>query len=262
VAVSARRRDSRRLLVAGVALIVLLAGVMVARGQVTGAAPGCRSTLIPAYVQPATVAELVRSSAHPRTIILNPSSGPGSARDGDWARTVELAHKRGSTVIGYVHTTYGARPAAEVRADIDRYREWYGVDGIFLDETAHTADKLAYYRSLMAYVHGREGEKVTLNPGIVPARGYFDDADVVVTFEGAVGDLDRALGGAPAWLAEIPREKIAHLVYGADAAQMRKVVADDDGAAQLYVTNGTLPDPWQAFAPYLADEEQRLAACG
>lgn len=258
----ARRRDSRRLLVAAVGLIVLLVGVMVARDQVSSGAPGCRATLIPAYVQPATVADLVRGSAHPRTLILNPSSGPGGERDGDWARTVALAHQGGSRVIGYVHTTYGARPEAEVRADIDRYREWYGVDGIFLDETAHTEDKLAYYRSLMTYVHERAGETVTLNPGIVPVRGYFDDADLVVTFEGAVGDLDRALASAPAWLGEIPREKIAHLVYGASPEQMRAVVAKDSGAAHLYVTNGTLPDPWRAFAPYLVDEERRLAACG
>ena len=39
-------------------------------------------------------------------------------------------------MLGYVATTFGARPAADVEADAARYRDWYGVDGIFLDEVA------------------------------------------------------------------------------------------------------------------------------
>jgi hypothetical protein len=33
--------------------------------------------------------------------------------------------RAGARVLGDVHTTYGARPAAEVMADIDRYTSWY-----------------------------------------------------------------------------------------------------------------------------------------
>ena len=48
----------------------------------------------------------------------------------------------------------------------------------------------------------------------VPDRGYFDVADVVVTFEGRVRANTRPPGPAPAWLRELPRERVAVLVYG------------------------------------------------
>ena len=37
-------------------------------------------------------------------------------------------------MIGYVATSYGARPAAEVQADVARWRNLYpGVSGMFFD---------------------------------------------------------------------------------------------------------------------------------
>ena len=87
-------------------------------------------------------------------------------------------------MLGYVATTFGARPATSVTANIARYREWYGVDGIFLDEVAHDVVHLPYYVALRRAI----GDVVVLNPGTVPARGYFALADVVVTYEGPVAE--------------------------------------------------------------------------
>jgi spherulation-specific family 4 protein len=257
----AGRSSRRRALVVGAALLALLVGVIVARTQGGPAAPGCRQTLIPAYVQPTTVMQLVAGSGHPRLLILNPASGPGTKRNADWARAVRMAQRAGTRVIGYVHTGYGARSAAEAKADVARYESWYGVDGIFFDEAAHSAAELSYYAALADDVHARSDSIVALNPGVVPTEGYFDVADLVVTFEGSVGDYAKAAAAAPAWLSDIPRDEIAHLVYGASVQQMRTIVRQDTGAGYLYVTPGTLPDPWQAFAPYLNEEEGLLARC-
>ena len=37
-------------------------------------------------------------------------------------------------MLGYVHTQYGVRDINLVKEEIRKYAEWYGVDGIFLDE--------------------------------------------------------------------------------------------------------------------------------
>ena len=50
-------------------------------------------------------------------------------------------------MLGYVPTGYGARPLADVLADVRRYLAWYGVDGIFFDEASSDAALLPYYRA-------------------------------------------------------------------------------------------------------------------
>jgi hypothetical protein len=175
---------------------------------------------------------------------------------------VDALKRSGTRVLGYVHTSYGARPRAEVHADIARYRDWYGVDGVFLDETPPTEAQLAYYRALAEDARGSGERLVVLNPGAVPARGYFDVADVVVTFEGSIASYAAALRDMPGWVRALRVSRVAHLLYGASHAQAALAVGERSGAGFVYATSGTLPDPWSALPGYLDDLERRLAACG
>ena len=54
----------------------------------------------------------------------------------------------GGRVIGYVYSSYTDRPLQQVLDDIDRYDDWYNIDGIFVDEMANTgpAERLNYYK--------------------------------------------------------------------------------------------------------------------
>jgi hypothetical protein len=239
--------------------VAVVAGAVLARDGAPAAA--CRSTLIPAYTTPAGIRALADGPRRPRLVIVNPDSGPGDRRDAAYAKAVERARRAGMRVLGYVATGYGARPAADVGADVDRYAAWYGVDGIFLDESAHTADLVGHYRELAARARGGAGRLVVLNPGVVPVPGYLDVADVVVTFEGHVAQYDAALASAPAWLEQLPAKRVAHLVYGASRAEAMAAVGAGGHAGYFYVTSGTLPNPWQTVPEYLAAQEARLAGC-
>jgi hypothetical protein len=194
-------------------------------------------------------------------VVINPDSGPGARRDAAYAEAVRRAREAGLRVLGYVATGYGARSVADVGADVDRYARWYGVDGIFLDETAHTADLVAHYWRLAQVVRGDGAGLVVLNPGVVPAIGYFRFADVVVTFEGTADEYAAALARTPAWLQSFAPEQIAHLVYGASREQAVAAVGASSGAGYVYITSGTLPNPWQTVPDYLEEEEALLAAC-
>ena len=103
---------------------------------------------------------------------------------------------------------------------------------------------------------------VVINPGLVPARAYFELADIVVTFEGPFADYARAIREMPAWVQEIPSEKIAHIAYAASSADARELDASSTGAGYVYATNGVAPNPWSALPPYLEQQERRLADCG
>ncbi len=256
---TSRARPQRRLTIAsaGAAGAILLATLLVTRGS--DGRSTCRSTLIPAYLSPEAIVDAVNGSSRPRLLVINPLNGPGLHARSTYREAVRAAQDRGARVLGYVPTSYGARPAAEVTADIDRYRAWYGVDGIFLDEAANTAAELPYYRALGGHV-GSDG-LVVLNPGVVPAPGYFDVADVVVTFEGPYDRYADALAWMPAWLRRVPPERIAHLVYGASRGDAMAAIAHPDVPGYLYVTSGSLPDPWRTLPSYLHEEEEALEAC-
>jgi len=67
--------------------------------------------------------------------ILNPNSGPGTTPDPGYVSAYAAALAKGTLILGYVPTTYGARPIADVKADIDKYYTFYPqLSGIFFDE--------------------------------------------------------------------------------------------------------------------------------
>lgn len=225
-----------------------------------GERQSCRSALIPAYVAPGAISELAKRSGRGRTLIINPSSGPGASAEPAYEQAVKAAQGSGSRVLGYVPTGYGMRPADAVEQDVDRYRSWYGVDGIFLDESSANQASLAHYGALSRHVRSVPGQLVVMNPGVVPARGYFALADVIVTFEGPVSSYASALRETPAWVEDLPRGRIAHLIYGASREQALQAVRRRAHAQYVYAAAGSQPHPWSLPA-YLDDEEALLDAC-
>jgi hypothetical protein len=216
----------------------------------------CSGSLVPAYVSPDAILALIERATLPDLLVINPASGPGAAADSEYRRAIAAAQAAGSRVLGYIPTTWGARPAGEIEADIDRYRSWYGVDGIFLDEAASTEAQLTHYHALVHHARAEGAGFVVLNPGVPPARGYFDFADIVVTFEGPIAAYRSRRppdGVAP--------ERSAHLVYGASREQALSELSSDHAARYVYLTSGTLPHPWGTVPDYFAQELAALGGC-
>jgi hypothetical protein len=239
--------------VASAAATVLVVSVLVGRASDRRAA--CADSLAPAYVPPDALRALVSGRHVPRLLIVNPASGPGAEPRAGLRDAVIAAQAAGARVLGYVPTAWGARPGSEVEADAERYRAWYGIDGVFLDEAAADPASLPYYAALRRALRGRF---LVLNPGAVPAREYFDAADVVVTFEGPAAAYGDSQG--PAWVRRIAPGRVAHLIYDASRAQALAALGNPS-AGYVYATSGTLPDPWRTLPAYLA-EEVAAGGCG
>jgi hypothetical protein len=255
-------RPQRRFVIASAGAagaLVLLVVLLTSRG--TERRPSCRNTLIPAYVLPSAIVEAVRGPVRARLIVVNPHNGPGAAQHDEYRAAVSTARRAGARVLGYVPTGYGRRPAADVLADIEHYASWYGVHDIFLDETASDAAQLPYYAAIAHHIRAARKGLVALNPGVVPARGYFGVGDVVVTFEGPYSRYAEALDRMPDWVSQQPANHVAHLVYAASREQALSAVRSSDGAGYLYVTSGSPPNPWHTLPRYLLEEEQELGAC-
>lgn len=230
------------------AVVAAVAVIALATGGRTPASGACHGALIPAYRGADALARLT-GPGHGRIVIVNPANGPGTVPQPALRRAIAAQLRAGATVVGYVHTGYATRDPAAVQADVRRYRSWYGANGVFLDEVSHTTEHLPYYQSIVAPLRA-SGATVVVNPGMVPAPGYFDVADVVVTFEGPADTYAAAVRRTPPWLRAMPRRRVAHLLYGASAEQATGA-AGLRAAGYFYATSGTLPDPWNTVPAYL-----------
>jgi hypothetical protein len=216
----------------------------------------CQSISIPAYFYPGTYWTQATAAA-PRVslMIMNPNSGPGTVQNSDYVTAVKNAQAAGIKVIGYVHTTNGNRSATDVKTEIDQYKTWYAVDGIFLDEAATSTNYLAYYTDLANYIRHMKGTLVMLNLGTVPAEDYIKLADITVVFEDTYSNYQN--WQPPAWLFNYPANKFAHLVHStSNTIQMNNAInlALKSNAGTIYITDHVLQNPWNALPTYWTDE--------
>jgi len=172
-------------------------------------------------------------------------------------------HNAGVEMIGYVHTSYGARSISDVKAEIDIYASQFPlVVGIFLDEVASTADQVSYYTQLYTYIMGMPGWKYdVINPGAVPTQGYLNAATQIVSFEDTVSKFTSSSN--PSYASCSNKDKFAVITYGASSSAMQTAVntAKSKGYyGWVYVTDGaggcctynTLASYYASMASYVA----------
>ena len=254
------RRRPRNLVILTLVL-VLLAGAGLAAKLVVRPGPPCQASFVPAVFPPSDWNRISVGGTSPRAVILIPASGPGSAPNAEFREAVQQAKANGSRVIGYVGTNYGQRPLWQSELFIRQYREWYGVRGIFLDQspTSGTA-QLGYYRSLAHYIHRLSpGAPIWLNPGVYPNRAYMSVASVIMTFE---GPFQHYLGlKVPKWARHYPSDRFAHTVYATTRHDLDQAVrlSVHRNAGNLFVTDDVAPNPYSALPAYWNNEAPTVA---
>jgi hypothetical protein len=137
------------------------------------------------------------------TIIINPSSGPGTTAFPDEEYITGIAKLNtflNVKLLGYVRLDYGKRDITEVKSDIDVYAGWesyrdkmgvedvkIGVKGIFFDESPSIYEKesFTYLEAVTRYPRRALafGSEFLLNPGTVTDERICKLVDGVVEFE-------------------------------------------------------------------------------
>ncbi len=264
------------------AIAIMLAASLVfcsARQEVPAASV---KILIPLYSYPTwynpstyTWSDIAAATSKvPIAAIINPKNGPdGEPPNQDYARGLEDLKQANVTILGYVFTQYGDRPIGEVKQDIDLYNDYYNLNGIFLDETASSADQLNYYQDIYEYIKTKTNlDLVVLNPGTHIEQGYLarPAADIAVIFE----------DNSQAWIKYQPLSYLssyepghfASLIHSVPDAATMKSHIDRAVARQIgyiYVTDDSptnpdrdpwnnLPSYWQEEIDYIESLNQRL----
>ena len=229
------------------------------------AAAGSLEIVVPAYFYPAPQgslwSELTAAAASVSvTAILNPASGPGSSRDANYVAAVGQLRTAGGRVIGYVPTGFGSRSLADIFADINAYHDFYEIDGIFIDEMNNRGAQavLNFYGQIYSHVKSLDSNwEVMGNPGTNTTESFLTlpAADRLIITED-VGSRYEAFSPS-AWVSDYDSARFIHLVHSEPTAAAMRTdieIAVSRNAGGLYITDDTLPNPWDRLPDYWAEE--------
>lgn len=210
---------------------------------------------VPLYLHPAYDRELWEQVLHPGAadlVVVNVDSGPGRTTDPIFAEALRNAPvDKGPTVLGYVDTDYGRRSLRDIRTDVRRWREEYGVTSVFLDQVAsgigsdgHLDARVIVPLTGLVHALRRDGARVIAgNPGAVPHPWILRLLDITCVRE---TDLETHLTGPGEPPGGVDPSRVWHLVYDCppDRAQEAIDRSVELGAGYVGLAADALPHPW------------------
>src|SRR5487761_54912 len=246
-------------------LVVILIGLLFLLPFFSSHTEGATSTtgiIIPLYSQPgpAWSSVIKAKEANPSVpiiAIINPQNGPGRAWNQTYASSINSLVQAGLTVLGYVHTSWGERGQGAVKADINAYRNWYNISGIFFDEMSTVAGNENYYSSLNLYAK-QLGYRMTVgSEGSNASSSYIGTMDILCIYE------NQGLPSAATLVNSTGiynRQNFAEISYGVPNLNASFEPSLAKYVGWIYVTNDALPDPYDSLPSYFASEVAALSA--
>ena len=213
--------------------------------------------LWPAYIYPSPVWDeiigIVTETGVDLTAIINPNSGPGGKGypDHSYRQAITKMHTAHIPMVGYVHTSYGARDIRIIINEIEKWQnDYFSISGIFLDEVSVSTSKRPYYRDIIDAIHRRKMIVIT-NPGTQISESL--GADIVVVFEGPLSRWHGVLS--------LNDTEMAAILYACPKSQIAKVIEDaKKNVTWLYVTDDVGPNPYDNIPSYFRELCTLIAA--
>ena len=209
--------------------------------------------MIPLYMDPNSDWDLVVSiqktyPSLPIVAIINPNSGPGTFQDPLYVTGIKKLLDAGVIVVGYDHTSYGARSITDVKADIDNYASFYpNIKGIFFDEMTDTSGQESYYQTVGDYAKSKGFTMTTGNPGIKTPVSYMPTLNYVVISENTVTTDLKDYGEYSKYYSHLGMMVIDQATLPTAWVEEAKEMI-----GWIYVTSDTLPNPYDVLPSYLS----------
>jgi hypothetical protein len=167
------------------AAVFMLAAPLITTTPKQAYAQNGKGLIVPLYGWDAGWSQVIQAKQnHPGTqifAVVNPAAGPGSGPDSHYLSVINDMKNAGVVVLGYVTSSYGGAGLSMLENQIRSYHDWYGVNGIFIDEVS--PGSLSYYQTLHDYAHGVGAQQVVLNPGAPVPASYAGAGDIIVAYE-------------------------------------------------------------------------------
>lgn len=208
--------------------------------------------IVPLYSYPGNtwdklIQEKTLHSDVPVIAIVNPDNGPG-VKDANYVAGIQDLQKSGILVLGYVYTKNV--DTTEIRNDINEYKNWYGVDGIFFDAMSNTRGDESFYKQISDYAKSMGLSYTVGNPGADTIPTYVGTVDNLVIHDNS-GILSMAsLGG---WHANFTKSDFSSISYGVSHVNKTYVTDAEKHVKYIYITDLKLPNPFNGLPSYIDD---------
>jgi Spherulation-specific family 4 len=189
-------------------------------------------------------------NARPAVVVINPASGPGPEPQGGYGPLVEQLRRNGTTVLGYVTTSWLARSVAECAAEVRTYLDAYGTTGVLYDEVPPDLAALEQLYQLAQPAVAGSASVVVFNPGRQIPQEFRDALPTVswVTFEGTGRQYLERHGGTHPPVASPTDWHLVHSVPPSSWARVLRTL-HRNAPTHAYVTADRMPNPWDVFDP-------------
>ncbi len=215
----------------------------------------------------------------PIIAVINQDYGPGHSYNANISMEVQQLEAAHVTVLGYVATVYGTRTVNSDEVDIYNFYNWYHVQGIFLDQMPNWEytgpdgqwnyngpggiyipqyfDNLtSYIESLgMNIIFANSGENVPENLiGTVDSVGIFENSSMPPFFG------EQSLTGPGGSYLSFNKSDFIFFSYGINSIDPYYIAAASDYVGWLFVTNETLPQPYDGLPSYFPQLVSTIAS--
>ena len=206
--------------------------------------------IVPLYSFPGTTWDkLIQEKNTHRSIpiiaIINPSNGPG-IKDQNYVIGVQKLQNAGIVVLGYVYTQHV--DVTEIRNDIDEYKNWYSVNGIFFDAMSNVPGSETFYKQLNDYAKSMGLTYTVGNPGADTLPSYVGTVDNIVIHDNKNVPALSLLDG---WHENFTKKNFSSISYGVNSINKTYVTNATKHVQYLYITNLTLPNPFYDLPSYV-----------
>lgn len=243
-------------------IILLDSIIFIPHNHLAHAEVASAGLMVPLYTFPGSTWDTVVEAKNARPavsilVIINPHNGPGNATDTIYVTGIQKLQSAGIVVLGYIHTNYTSRNSVNVMTDIDNYKNWYNVNGIFFDEMSNAAGNEGYYSNLNGYAKSLGLIMTVGNSGVDTLPSYIGTVDNIVIHDNSNLPSDSLLGG---WHTNHAKSNFSILSYGIDSLDQAYVGHASNYVQYMYMTNDITPNPWDSLPPYLSNLVTALPA--
>lgn len=194
---------------------------------------------------------LIYRQAHPSLAwiaVIDPHHGPGQQYDPIYAQNIAKLQANNVTVLGYVSTFWSQKDPELVKQDISKYKEWYNVDGIMLDEMVSFPGAEGLYSGYTNYAKSLGLSPVIGNVGTNTLPSYVGTVDAIGTIE---GDRTPPLGWLKGWQLDYDKSNFLYITYSQSWIDKKFVSESAKYVGALYITDDKLPFPYDNFPAFL-----------
>jgi hypothetical protein len=222
----------------------------------------------------------------PMLLVFDDNGGPGVSYNATLASQMKAMQSAGITVLGYDPTWWGTREVSEVEGTMQTFKQWYSVNGIYLDQmpnwnyngpndsayyTGPGGEYIpGYFATLSQYGRSLGLTKIVANAGSDVPTDFIGSVSTIGIFENPyLPSLSpnaswNSLVGLNGWHTKYNKSNFMFFSYNISSVNTQYILAAAKYVGYMYITNGSsqADNRYSTLSPFLGQIVSVLASSG